>query len=603
MDIIKRLLYILPAKNIELLRTILQFIAASCLEVFGIGIIGPFLGLATDPALLHERNFLKSIYSASGVTEESTFIAILGIVVILVFCFKSFVAWYTQAYIAMFSDEQQRLIINKMIGGYLQAPYIYHTKKNSSSIIDTIIEVANTFTLGILNPLLTSIANLFVMLAIFILLFSTSQLTMLVILVIFLPVIAIFNASKEKVQVWGRTTRQSKESIIKIVNHAFGSVKETKVIGCESYFESQISAQTQRLKDSHSSFVAFKIMPRFMVESLMILCVVGVVVIFLMSGRNTQELIPVLGVYALAAIRILPAISNTVVGLSVLKNSSFTINQIYSDLKELEQLEVISERSASSSQAITTERSQLLKESSRKLEFEHSITIDNISYKYPQTDKYSLNKISLTLNKGESIAFIGKSGAGKTTLVDVILGLLTAQEGDILVDGVSIYSDIRSWQNIVGYIPQTIYLTDDTLARNIAFGVEDALIDREKLQEAIKLAQLSDVVEKLPKGLETMVGERGILLSGGQRQRVGIARALYGESEILVLDEATAALDNETEKLVSRAISALSGKKTLIMIAHRLSTVESCDRLYMLEEGCILKSGSFVEVVPEEVRV
>lgn len=603
MEIIKRLLYILPAKNGELLRTVLLFAAASCLEVFGIGIIGPFLGLATNPELINESSFLQRLYNLSGVTEAPTFIALLGVVVICIFCFKSFVAWYTQAYIARFSDEQQRLIINKMIGGYLKAPYIYHTKKNSSSIIDTIIEVANTFTLGILNPLLTSIANLFVMLALFLLLFSTSQVTMIVILVIFLPVLAVFNSFKGKVHVWGKTTRQSKEKIIKIVNHAFGGVKETKVIGCENYFESQIALQTQNLKDSHSSFVAFKIMPRFMVESLMILCVVGIVVTFLLIGKSTQDLIPILGVYALAAIRILPAISNTVIGVSVLKNSSFTVNQIYSDIKELEQLAATVDAGALAANGSNPRQIEGSPQRSSRLKFEENISLNGISYRYPNADRYSLEKISLSIKKGESIAFIGKSGAGKTTLVDVILGLLTAQEGDISVDGVSVYNNLRNWQDIVGYIPQSIFLTDDTLARNIAFGVEDKHIDAEKLRKAIELSQLTDVVEKLPNGLETIVGERGILLSGGQRQRVGIARALYRESEILVLDEATAALDNETEKRVSEAINMLSGQKTLIMIAHRLSTVKDCDRLYLLESGRVVKSGTFDEVVTEDAKV
>jgi ATP-binding cassette, subfamily B, bacterial PglK len=195
---------------------------------------------------------------------------------------------------------------------------------------------------------------------------------------------------------------------------------------------------------------------------------------------------------------------------------------------------------------------------------------------------------------------IGKSGAGKTTLVDVILGLLIPQNGDIIVDGTSIYPDLRAWQNLIGYVPQSIFLIDDTLERNIAFGVPDQLIDRQKLDKAIIAAQLEELVEQLPHGIGTMVGERGVLLSGGQRQRVGIARALYHEREILVFDEATAALDNETEGLVTEAIKSLSGIKTMIIIAHRFSTIEHCDRIYQLDKGCLVKSGSYREVILEE---
>ena len=212
-------------------------------------------------------------------------------------------------------------------------------------------------------------------------------------------------------------------------------------------------------------------------------------------------------------------------------------------------------------------------------------------------------KYQFTIKKGESIALIGKSGAGKTTLVDVILGLLQPQQGDIKVDSHSIYCNLRNWQNLVGYIPQSIFLIDDTLEKNIAFGVPQDAIDRPQLYQAIKAAQLEEVVENLPDGLQTIVGERGLLLSGGQRQRVGIARALYHEREILVLDEATAALDNETESLITKAITSLSGTKTMIIIAHRLTTVKHCDRIYLMEKGRIIKSGSYEKVVLENPKL
>ena len=248
------------------------------------------------------------------------------------------------------------------------------------------------------------------------------------------------------------------------------------------------------------------------------------------------------------------------------------------------------------------------------IEFSEKVELKEVTYSYPGTSKPAIDRLSLTLKKGQSIALIGKSGAGKTTLVDVILGLLRPESGNIIVDGKSIYSNInnfdsnswqnligsknlRSWQNLIGYIPQSIFLIDDTIERNIAFGVPDHLIDNIRVDRAIKAAQLEDLVEQMPEGIKTMVGERGLRLSGGQRQRIGIARALYHEREILVLDEATSALDNETEKLVSEAISSLAGTKTLIIIAHRLTTVAHCDRIYMLENGRIVKSGSYQEVV------
>ena len=235
--------------------------------------------------------------------------------------------------------------------------------------------------------------------------------------------------------------------------------------------------------------------------------------------------------------------------------------------------------------------------STDNISFEKKIVLDKIVFQYPNTTHRALDQISLTIHKGQSIGIIGKSGSGKTTLVDVILGLFKPQSGEIKVDGISVYSDLREWQNLLGYVPQSIFLIDDTLEHNIAFGVPDHLIDRDRLKNALLLAQLNEVVEQLPNGIETIVGERGVLLSGGQRQRVGIARVLYHEREILVFDEATAALDNETEHLVTEATKTLSGSKTIIIIAHRLSTIEHCDRIYQIEQGKVIKSGSYQEVV------
>ena len=605
---LKKLLYILPAKNIVLAGMILVFMMASGLEVFGIGIVGPFVALASDFERIYENSTLNWIFKHSGSISEVQFVGLFGLVVVVVFCLKTSVAWVTQASIVKFSDRQQRYLISRMVKAYLAAPYIYHTQKNSSSIIDNILEIANKFTLTILTPLLTTVSNICVACALFVLLYRTSSVTMTVLLVILLPIFIFFNSFRVKIQDWGKQVRKSKEGIIQTLNHAFGGIKETKVIGCESYFESEIMEKAKELEQAHVLFSTFKMLPRYIMETVMVACVVGLVSISLLITNEVENLTSLLGVFALASIRMIPAVSNSINGISLLRNSTYTIRSLYSEIKELEELEKGSLLEASSLNTrfnLNGSSTHYLSKKSggfSNFTFRDEMLLDRVSYQYPGAVNYSLRDISLIVRKGESIGFIGKSGAGKTTLVDVILGLLVPQEGDIRVDGVSIYENLHPWQGLIGYIPQSIFLIDDTIEKNIAFGVSDKLIDEQRVYDAIRSAQLEEVVQRLAEGIKTKVGERGVLLSGGQRQRIGIARALYHECQILVLDEATAALDNETEHLVTESIKSLGGKKTVITIAHRLSTIRHCDRIYQLEQGRIVKSGNYQEVFLNNVE-
>ncbi|MEL6553958.1 MAG: ABC transporter ATP-binding protein [Cyanobacteria bacterium J06621_11] len=584
---------------------ILLFLFSSLLEVFGIGVVGPFIALASNTKIIYETPYLERIFNLVGVFDEKQFVVFVGCVVILFFCIKTFVAWTTQVIIVAFSDKQQKLIVARMTEEYLSAPYIYHTRKSTSSIVDAIIEVANTFTGMILLPLLTATSNIFVASFLFILLYKTSSLTVIVFIIALLPVILLMNKFRAKVPAWGKAVRRSKEEIIRIINHAFGGIKETKIIGCESYFNDKVLERAENLEKAHVNFASFQMIPRYLMEIVAVLGVVATVNVSILSGSNTDDLTSTLGVFALASIRLIPSISNTFSGVNKLRNSSYTINQLYLDSTELQKFS--QQEAQSILQLDGSQRKPRLSSDlkSHPVENGHSdslpangeIILDQVSYTYAGALEYAVKDISLKIKKGESIAFIGKSGSGKTTLVDIILGLLSPQLGDISFGGDSIYQDVSSWQKRIGYIPQSIFLMDDTIENNIAFGVPKELIDRAKLYQAISAAHLDEVVENLPDGVNTNVGERGVLLSGGQRQRIGIARSLYHDSEILVLDEATAALDTETEKLVTESIKSLSGKKTIITIAHRLSTIEHCDCVYLLNHGEIVKSGKYEEVV------
>ncbi|MGD1871913.1 MAG: ABC transporter ATP-binding protein [Mastigocoleus sp.] len=586
-------------KNLPFLITL--FVLSSILEAVGIGLIGPFLNLAEKPDLINEISFLKWTYSQLNLQSSSQFIPILGLVIAALFCIKSVLYFFARLYILKFSFNLQAKLASRLLNTYLAVPYTFYLRKNTSSIIKNITYETMRVNHFCMQPLLNAIANLTVVFILLVLLAKTDLLLLVLILAIMLPTFLLFYKLKGKFKAWGKQSSESNQGIIRIVNHSLGGFKETRVIGCEAYFQNQMEEQTQKFSLAATKTNSFNFLPRIVIETCLIVFILLFVSISqLFFDQNIQDIISVMAVFAVASIRLIPAASQSIQAMGQLNNSVHSVDSIYLDFKELEKEEsnyINGTLTKDSSKSIVSKLPHFSDHNSHAMSFENQVELRNIVYYYPGSSETSLDNISLKIKKGESIALIGKSGAGKTTLVDVLLGLLHPNNGDITVDNNSIYKDIRAWQNLVGYIPQSIFLMDETIERNIAFGVPDNMIDSERLNEAIKSAQLQEVVEQLPDGIKTVVGERGIRLSGGQRQRIGIARALYHEREILVLDEATSALDNETEKLVSQAISSLAGRKTLIIIAHRLSTVEHCDRVYMLDKGRVVESGSYQEVI------
>ncbi|NEP11748.1 MAG: ABC transporter ATP-binding protein [Symploca sp. SIO2C1] len=587
--------YILKGSRRSLPWLLLLFVLSSVLEAIGIGLIGPFLNLAQQPERIKEIPLLDWAYQQLGLQSSSEFIPILGLVIAVVFCIKSVLYFISERNIFRFSFNQKGQLIAKLLGVYLSVPYVFYLRKNTASIIKNTIVETNNFTMQCLLPLLKAIANFTVVFILVLLLAKTDLLLFVMILAIFMPTFLLFYKFKKQFQQWGKEVSESNQEIIRILNHGLGSIKDTRVIGCESYFHEQMEQQVKRFATAATSARSFQKLPRIVIETCLILFLVLFISIYqIFFEQSLQDLISILAVFAVAAIRLIPAASISIQAMGQMQNASYSLDMLYLDLKEIEKPEFTKHLDLDDSATI---RNSSLSPVNPTSAFTHQVELSNVIYRYPGTEEAALDNISLTIKKGQSIAFIGKSGAGKTTLVDVILGLLKPEGGDIRVDDVSIYEDIRSWQNLIGYIPQSIFLMDETIERNIAFGVPDHLIDAERINKAIKTAQLTELVEQLPNGIKTSVGERGVRLSGGQRQRIGIARVLYHEREILVLDEATSALDNETERLVSEAIQSLSGTKTMIIIAHRLTTVEHCDCIYLLEKGSLAKSGTYQEVV------
>ncbi|MDZ7949483.1 ABC transporter ATP-binding protein [Nostoc sp. DedQUE09] len=595
---LSKFFFVLGEDKKKFVLLILVFTSASILEAIGISFIAPFLWLASNSSSLHQSPLLNWIYITLNFSSKDYFIVFCGLALISFFCLKSLLYFQAQSYINRFSFTSYGRLISRLLRAYLSVPYTFYLSRDTAGLIKNIILETQNFCYMSMLPILESTSNSISIIILLLLLAKTDILLLVIIFSIILPTFLLFYQLRSKARKWGQEESEAYHNMIRTINHSLGGIKETYMIGCQPYFINYMDMQAKQHLVAKSKFSNLGILPRIILETLLVVFLVLIILVYqIFLKENSQNLISVLSIFAVASIRLMPAMSQTLAAIGQLQKGSYALDMLYSDLKNVSSYKIKSDRPYQMLSGNLQTPAQLIQE---PMSFTESIELKNVSYSYPNSDNLAIEKISLTIKRGESVAFIGKSGSGKTTLVDVILGLLEATKGEILVDGISICKNIRAWQNIIGYIPQSVFLVDDTIEKNIAFGVPENEINYEKLKRAIHSAQLAELIEQLPDGVKTAVGERGIRLSGGQRQRICIARVLYHERDILVLDEATAALDTETESQVTDAINALAGEKTIIIIAHRLSTIKNCDRIYLMNQGYIIKSGSSNEVLTEE---
>ena len=575
---------------------LLLFLLISVIDAIGIGLIYPFIKLATEPSLIDKNTITAFLVNQLNLSPSYYLIPILGVAIAVIFILQSISYLFAQKYISDFTYEQKRVLTLELMKAYLYAPYTFHLKKNTATITNTIITEVSIFCGSFLTAFLRGITNFIILIVLLLLLAKTNSFFLLLVAITIFPTTLITSyISTLKVKKIGAKISKINDEIIRLINHSLGGLKDTKITGSEEFFLTTINQQAKESSKLSAAFeITIAIPPVVIKNSLIIFVILFISWASLGSSDQMASIGGIMAVFGIASIRLIPSVNSLVQAIAQVRNFSYVVDRLYLDLKEIEeqQQEINDSLAKSMIKKLDVEPSN-----HPVMPFGQKLSLQNIIYQYPEVSTKAISDISFDIYKGQSIGLIGKSGSGKTTLVDIILGLLYPKSGDIQVDDVSIYQNLRAWQNLIGYIPQSIFLTDETIEKNIAFGVPDHLIDRTRLEKAIQSAQLEELMQQLPQGLKTEVGERGVRLSGGQRQRVGIARALYHEREILVLDEATSALDNETEQLVNESIKSLSGTKTLIIIAHRLSTVEHCDRLYLLGQGKILKAGTYQEVV------
>lgn len=583
----KKLSYIFSKRDkykIALLLCIM--VAGSFLELLGVAVFQPFVNIIMMPDSIQENPYLARIYQMFGCSTTESFLTVVALGIIVIYVVKNVYLWVEQNLIMKFTYGMQQKLSTRLLTTYLSEPYTFHLNKNIAELQRSMQEDTGLFT-QVLMHTLQLIAEVVVCIVLGVYLFTVSNsITVVIVGLLILCVVLFTKITKRFTEQLGKEAQVYKGKLYQWVNQSLGGVKEVKVLNREEFFVSSYKKYYGLYIKGVRINRLLSITPKYMVEAVCMTGLLIAIIIKLNFGHGELEnFIPQLATFAVAAFRLLPSVGRINEHVNNILYAVPSVDLIYGDLKGIEDYQ-----------------ESKGEEEGKEWSFEHGITAKHITYAYPNTDTNVLEDANCVIPKGKTVAFIGSSGAGKTTMADIILGLLAPQRGKILVDDIDVFKNLTMWHHQIGYIPQVIYLSDDTIRNNIAFGIHEDQIDEEAVRTALKKAQLAEFVDTLPDGLDTIVGDRGVRLSGGQRQRIGIARALYHDPEILVLDEATSALDNETETAVMEAIESLHGSKTMIIIAHRLTTIQNADIIYEVGDGKVTERSKEYVFGDEEAK-
>lgn len=570
---IKKLNYIFSTKDkIKIVLLTIMILIGSILELLAISLFSPFIDGIMDQNIMLESTIMSYLYRLFSFEKYEYFLALLAGSIIAIYIIKNVYIIIEKNTIYRFAYRIQRTISTKLLKSYMKEPYTFHLNKNIAVLQRSMQEDTDQFAKAILH-FMEMAAEACVCIVLGIYLFIVSKSITVVIAGLLLVCLGIFSyINKKYSRKWGEQGQEYKAKIYQWMNQSLSGIKDIKILDRSETFINNYDNYMRKYVRVLRLNRLIGIMPKYIIEMVCMTGLLSAVLVKMFFGqKELSEFVPQLAIFAVAAFRLLPSVGRINEHLSAVIFATPSIDLIYHDLKEIEDLHV----------------EEMAKD--ENWHFKEEIEVKRVTYAYPEGEGNVIENACFHIRKGETVAFVGTSGAGKSTMVDILLGLLPPQQGKILVDGMDVYKNLRTWQKEIGYIPQTIYLSDDSIRNNVAFGIEEEEIDEQAVIVALKQAQLYDFVDTLPEGLDTCVGDRGIRLSGGQRQRIGIARALYHNPEILVLDEATSALDNDTEAAVMEAIDSLKGQKTIIIIAHRLTTIKNADTIYEVRDGEVEK--------------
>lgn len=572
MKLVKRVIAILTERQRKtLILLLLMMLVGAGLETAGTSLLIPFINVAMSPDSIYEKEYLRFFYDLMELESTNGFLIMLAIVLSIVFVVKNVYLYFMYYVQYRFIYNGQFNTSRNLFKDYVRRPYEFYLDASTPVVMRHIMSDVN----GSYNLLLTFLqlfTELFVFVALLVLALIYSP-EMTIIMCIVLGVILLANKKilGPILRRFGHEVQINNALTTKWIMQAVNGMKETKVLNKERYFVEQYEKSSDKLNTIQKRQNSMQNIPRLLIETVCMCGILIVLAVFLAVGNNLNEMITQIGVLAVVAIKLMPSAN---------KLSTYINNIAYYEpsLIAVEDIIIRSHQKDAQTDVLFFKNEEI-----RPMDFKKEVKLEQISYRYPNTQIDILKDTSVSIPIGKSIGFIGPSGAGKSTTVDILLGLLEPQKGKVTVDGIDIRSNLPGWYARIGYVPQMIFMLDDTIRNNVAYGVDEKDIDEEQVWYALKEAQMDEFVRGLPDGLDTSIGERGVRISGGQRQRLGIARALYTEPEMMIFDEATSALDNDTESAIMEAIERLHGKKTLVIIAHRLTTIEKCDFVYRVE--------------------
>jgi len=578
MDIIKKMRYILDRRQkIQICLLGVLLLVSGLLETVSVSGVLPIVWVIMDPVKSQENKWVRLAMDILGIDSIEKFIVPLLAAMIVLYAVKNMILLFVVNVQSQFIAFNRNKLISQVLREFLNRPYEFYLDADIPTVFRlTDSDIPNVF--NILMSMISLVSEVIVFTLLCVVMILTDWKLLLLMIVVFgMLSVVILKILRPRLTQMGTKNQALQSRIAKWRIQAIYGIKDVKVLHREAFFADNYENSGKVGAVYSKRYSVMNNLPRLLVETIFIASILGYIIVYILTGNDVSTIIPMLSAFGLAAIRMMPSVNRINTYLADISYYRPCLDYVYENMN-------INEISRRSNQTLK------LADASKTMQLRYKIELKDIVYAYPNTDKLIFDRANMVVPYGKSIGIMGPSGAGKSTIVDILLGLLTIQQGSILCDGVDVFDNYPAWLSQIGYIPQSIYLVDEPVRNNIAFGIADEEIDDTRIWDALEEAQLADFIRGLPEGLDTAIGDRGVRISGGQRQRLGIARALYHNPEILVFDEATSALDNETEAAVMEAINSFHGRKTMIIIAHRLNTIEKCDMIYKVDEGKITRT-------------